>query len=54
MGEARAPAGGGCAGKACWKGIGTPAGIKGWKYADKDATPSGITKLALNRALTEN
>jgi len=36
-----APAGGTCAGAPCWK----PLGSIGFKYSDKDATPSGITTL---------
>ena len=45
--ETSAPAGGLCAGKPCWKGLGKPAGSKGFKYADKDATPSGLTSVVL-------
>lgn len=29
------PAGGTCAGKPCWKGMGKPVGSKGWGYKDK-------------------
>ncbi len=41
--ELRAPAGGTCANKPCWKSRGN----KGFRYKDKDRTPSGITKLVL-------
>jgi hypothetical protein len=40
---AAAPAGGTCAGKACWK----PAGATGFGYGDKDLTPHGLLKLKL-------
>jgi len=36
-----APAGDSCAGAPCWK----PLGSIGFKYSDKEATPSGITTL---------
>ncbi|HEV7735161.1 MAG TPA: hypothetical protein VGR62_23525 [Candidatus Binatia bacterium] len=38
-----APAGGTCAGKACWKATGT----KGFQYANKVGTPSGLQVLKL-------
>ncbi len=41
--ELKAPAGGTCANKPCWKSRGN----KGFRYKDKDRTPSGITKLVL-------
>src|SRR5262249_11356200 len=37
-----APAGGTCANKTCWKPT-----SKGFNYADKDGTPSGIEKIKL-------
>ena len=43
LSELRAPAAGTCAGKPCWKGKGRPAGSKGWVYADKALTPTGVT-----------
>ena len=43
--KATAPASGTCAGKACWKQLGSTTSPKGWKYADKDATPDGLTLL---------
>jgi cysteine-rich repeat protein len=41
--EANAPAGGLCAGKACWKAVGTT----GFRYGDKDLTPDGVQKMTL-------
>ncbi len=41
--SACAPAGGVCAGKYCWKRIGT----SGFKYGDKYATPDGLQRLLL-------
>ncbi|MBY0276359.1 hypothetical protein K2Z84_13520 [Candidatus Binatia bacterium] len=38
-----APAGGTCAGKPCWKSL----GAKGFKYADKLLTPTGIDGITL-------
>ena len=38
------PALGTCANKPCWKQLGSST-PKGWKYADKDATPDGLTAL---------
>jgi hypothetical protein len=38
-----APAGGTCAGKPCWK----PLGTNGFKYSDKALTPTGVQTLAL-------
>ncbi len=40
IGEASIPGGGTCAGKLCWKD-----GANGLTYADKDATPHGITAV---------
>ena len=34
-------------GKACWKGLGNPAGSKGFKYKDKDRVASGIQTALL-------
>lgn len=45
--EAALPAGGLCAGKPCWKGLGKPAGAKGFKYKDKERTPNGVLKAVL-------
>lgn len=39
---ARIPAGGGCAGRACWQ-----ASTDGFKYADKNGTPCGVAGLDL-------
>ena len=44
--EMKAPAGGTCGGKPCWKARG-PGGAKGFRYRDLERTPSGITKLVL-------
>lgn len=41
--ELKAPAGGTCAGKPCWKS----RGAKGFRYKDKEKTPSGISRIAL-------
>jgi YVTN family beta-propeller protein len=46
--KATAPAGGTCAGKACWKRLGSATNPKGWKYGDKDATPDGLTGVQAN------
>lgn len=40
------PAGGTCAGKACWRDIG-----KGYSYSDKDLTPDGIQSLKMTEGL---
>ncbi len=40
------PAAGVCAGKACWTG-----NVSGFKYADKEGTPDGVTKLVLKQGL---
>jgi hypothetical protein len=37
------PPAGRCHGVACWKALGT----KGFKYANKDASPNGVTKISL-------
>lgn len=39
-----APAGGTCAGKPCWKSLGT----RGFKYKDKDLTPTGVDSITIN------
>jgi cysteine-rich repeat protein len=44
---ARAPAGGTCAGKSCWRALGNPPGAKGFRYADKARTPDGIERVQL-------
>ena len=41
--ELKAPAGGTCAGKPCWKS----RGAKGFRYKDKDKTPTGVSRLVL-------
>ena len=41
--HANVPAGGLCAGKSCWKAVGTT----GFRYGDKDLTPDGVQKLNL-------
>jgi hypothetical protein len=41
--SAQAPAGGLCAGRACWKAIGD----KGFRYVDPVLTPDGVKKLQL-------
>jgi hypothetical protein len=41
--ELRAPVGGTCGSKPCWKSRGS----KGWRYKDKERTPDGIVKLVL-------
>jgi hypothetical protein len=41
--EMKAPAGGTCGTKPCWKS----RGAKGFRYKDKDKTPSGIIRLVL-------
>jgi phospholipase C len=41
--SAMAPAGGTCGTKPCWK----PSSTVGFKYADKDGTPDGLTKVGL-------
>lgn len=45
--QANLPAGGLCAGRPCWKALGTPAGAKGFKYKDKERTPNGVLKAVL-------
>ncbi|MCC6766359.1 MAG: right-handed parallel beta-helix repeat-containing protein [Deltaproteobacteria bacterium] len=40
----RVPGGGTCRGKACWK---TSGGGGTFKYADKDATPDGVTQMTV-------
>jgi hypothetical protein len=45
LAELLAPAGGTCKGKPCWKGVGKPAGSKGYKYNDPDLTPHGILSI---------
>lgn len=50
--QATAPAGGVCAGPACWKRLGSATLPKGWKYGDQDATPDGLTGLQASSAAT--
>ena len=45
--EAQAPAGGTCAGKACWKTLGSPLAPKGFKYKDKDTTAGGTLTVTM-------
>jgi len=47
LSESAIPAGGTCAGKPCWKGLGKPVGSKGYKYTNKTLLPSGISSLLL-------
>jgi len=49
--ENRIPAGGTCAGKPCWKGLGNPAGSTGYRYLDKERTPHGVQKIVLKPGL---
>jgi hypothetical protein len=42
-----APTGGTCGTKSCWKGLGKPAGSKGYAYLDKGATPHGVRMVSL-------
>src|SRR4029078_27765 len=51
--ELRAPHGDTGNGKQCWKGKGTPIGSKGWIYADKGLTPTGLSKVVLKPGLVE-
>lgn len=41
--DANVPAGGLCAGRPCWKAVGT----SGFRYGDKDLTPDGVQKMNL-------
>ena len=45
--QASAPAGGTCGTTPCWKGLGNPAGSRGYKYKDGDRTPDGLLKVVL-------
>lgn len=45
--EATLPPGGICAGKPCWKRLGSLAQPKGYQYADKTGAVGGITSLKL-------
>jgi hypothetical protein len=45
--ELKAPAGGTCGTKPCWKS----RGAKGFRYKDKDRTPSGIVRLVLRTSV---
>lgn len=47
--RATALAGAECGGEGepCWKGLGKPAGSKGFKYRSPDGSPEGLTKLLL-------
>lgn len=47
LSQSEIPAGGTCAGKPCWKGLGKPLGAKGYKYTSKTLLPSGIASLLL-------
>ncbi len=47
--EVTHPAGGTCAGKACWKAT----GFQGFKYSDKELTPDGGQKLGLKQGAVE-
>jgi hypothetical protein len=42
---ATAPAGGTCAGQACWRALGSPAGSRGYRYKDRERTPDGVDFL---------
>jgi cysteine-rich repeat protein len=44
---AKAPAGGTCSGRACWK----PLGSLGFSYRDKQRTPEGIDRMTLKSGL---
>jgi hypothetical protein len=46
------PPGGFCGRRACWKGIGRPAGAKGFRYADAKGLVQGITAITLTPGLT--
>jgi hypothetical protein len=43
--EARAPAGGLCDGKACWKQLGSSQAPKGFKYADRSLASDGLSTV---------
>jgi hypothetical protein len=45
--EATLPPGGTCAGKPCWKQLGSPTQPKGYKYTNKTGTAGGITGVKL-------
>jgi len=45
--EARAPAGGDCDGKPCWKQLGAPSTPKGYRYGDREWTPDGLKTVLL-------
>jgi len=45
--EATLPPGGTCAGKPCWKQVGSVSQPKGYQYADKAGAVGGITSLKL-------
>jgi len=45
--DSRAAPGGTCSGKPCWKGLGSPAGAKGWKFADKSRAQGGLTSIVM-------
>lgn len=43
--EARAPQGGTCRTKPCWKQLGSATNPRGWQYSDRDLTPDGVKTL---------
>lgn len=45
--ETRAPAGGDCDGKPCWKQLGSDTNPKGFRYGDREQTPDGLKKVLL-------
>ena len=46
LAELVAPAGGACKNdKPCWKALGKPPGVKGYKYNDADLTPHGLQSI---------
>jgi hypothetical protein len=45
--QAQVPAGGTCAGKPCWKPVGSVAAPRGGKYKNVAATPDGLTNATL-------
>jgi hypothetical protein len=45
--SATAPAGGICAGAACWKELGPTGNANGFKYTDRELSPTGTLSLTL-------
>lgn len=45
--QAQIDAGGTCGSKACWKGLGRPAGSSGFRYSDPAASADGISAVLL-------